>query len=86
MVALLSPLNSPEINQLYVFGDSLSDVGNVFRATGRQYPASPPYFQGRFANGPVWVEYLADDLKLPRNPSTNFAFGGAIATAKAVKT
>ncbi len=77
MVALLSPLNSPEINQLYVFGDSLSDVGNVFRATGRQYPASPPYFQGRFANGPVWVEYLADALALNSERNTNFACGGA---------
>ncbi len=77
MVALLSPLNSPQINQLYVFGDSLSDVGNVFRATGGKYPTSPPYFQGRFANGPIWVEYLADRLALTDERSTNYACGGA---------
>ncbi|MGA2253417.1 MAG: SGNH/GDSL hydrolase family protein [Thermoguttaceae bacterium] len=64
---------------LYVFGDSLSDAGNVFRAVGQ--PA-PPYYAGRFSNGPVWVEYLAADLGLPTlTPSlaggTDFAWGGA---------
>jgi phospholipase/lecithinase/hemolysin len=63
-----------KFNQLYVFGDSLSDTGNFFQATG-QPPA--PYFNGRFSNGPVWVEYLADSLKLSLNQSTNFAFAGA---------
>lgn len=67
-------------SELYVFGDSLSDTGNLFELTGGSTPPSPPYFQGRFSNGPVWVEYLADDLELPCNPSTNFAFGGATAS------
>lgn len=44
-------------------------------------PESPPYFRGRFSNGPVWVEDLADRLALDLEPSlqggTNFAFGGA---------
>ncbi|MBD2571262.1 SGNH/GDSL hydrolase family protein [Anabaena lutea FACHB-196] len=65
------------INELYVFGDSLSDVGNVFRATGGNYPSSPPYFQGRYSNGPVWVEYLASQLALTPQQNTNFAYGGA---------
>jgi len=64
---------------LYVFGDSLSDVGNVFLAAGQ--PA-PPYYAGRYSNGPVWVEYLASDLGLSSlTPSlaggTDFAWGGA---------
>jgi len=36
-----------------------------------------PYFQGRYSNGPVWVEYLASKLRLTSNPDTNFAFGGS---------
>lgn len=66
-----------KINQLYIFGDSLSDTGNIYRATGGAYPSSPPYFQGRYSNGLVWVEYLASGLKLTPKQSTNFAFGGA---------
>ena len=66
-----------KINQLYIFGDSLSDTGNIYRATAGAYPSSPPYFQGRYSNGLVWVEYLASGLKLTPEQSTNFAFGGA---------
>ncbi|MER3434859.1 MAG: GDSL family lipase [Leptolyngbya sp. ERB_1_1] len=64
------------IDQLYIFGDSLSDVGNVFRATGGQVPAAP-YFQGRHSNGRVWVEELAAKLNLPNDRVKNFAWGGA---------
>jgi thermolabile hemolysin len=65
------------INQLVVFGDSLSDTGTVFRATGGLYPSDPPYFQGRYSNGRVWVEYLADQLGLSASQISNFACGGA---------
>jgi phospholipase/lecithinase/hemolysin len=75
-------------DQLYVFGDSLSDTGNIYNATGKTFPQSPPYFEGRFSNGPLWVDYLGDQLGLkptlfttfPSTPATqgiNFAFGGA---------
>ncbi len=63
------------------FGDSLSDSGNFFAATG-QPPA--PYFQGRFSNGLTWVEQLAGPMNgffpvgaVNNGRSTNFAFGGA---------
>ncbi len=49
---------------LYVFGDSLSDSGNLFALTFGTVPPSPPYFDGRFSNGPVWVETLAPLLGL----------------------
>ena len=62
-------------NQIFVFGDSLSDTGNSFDAT--QSPPSPPYYRGRSSNGPLWVEYLASDLALGSDQATNFAFGGA---------
>ncbi|MEH2278216.1 MAG: SGNH/GDSL hydrolase family protein [Nostoc sp.] len=64
-------------DDIYVFGDSFSDTGNAFNATNRTFPPSSTYFNGRFSNGPVWVEYLAQDLGLSFNPRTNFAFGGA---------
>jgi phospholipase/lecithinase/hemolysin len=65
----------------YVFGDSLSDVGNVYLATGGIEPASP-YVNGQFSNGPVWVQDLAARLGLPALiPSlaegSDYAFGGA---------
>ena len=45
-------------NRLVVFGDSLSDNGNLYAATGGTTPTSPPYYQGRFSNGPVFTELL----------------------------
>lgn len=83
IVAVSSPsataatLSLSSLSQLYVFGDSLVDDGNVFAFTQGTYPASPPYFQGRLSNGPVWVEQLATLLGLPPNPPTNFAVGGS---------
>jgi thermolabile hemolysin len=68
---------SQSIHQLVVFGDSLSDVGTVYRATQGLYPPNPPYFQGRYSNGRVWVEYLAEQLQLSPNQTSNFAYGGA---------
>ncbi|GAB1540507.1 hypothetical protein NUACC21_31760 [Scytonema sp. NUACC21] len=64
-------------DEISVFGDSFSDTGNVFNSTAGTIPPSPTYFNGRFSNGPVWVEYLALDLGLTFNPRTNFAVGGA---------
>ncbi|MEH2392672.1 MAG: SGNH/GDSL hydrolase family protein [Nostoc sp.] len=65
------------ITELYVFGDSLSDTGMVFRATGGMYPPNPTYYQGRYSNGRVWVEYLGESLHLSSKQTHNFAYGGA---------
>ena len=67
---------------MYVFGDSLSDTGNVSLATAGLVPVSPPYADRSFTNGPVWAQDLAGALGLPALlPSlaggTDFAFGGA---------
>jgi outer membrane lipase/esterase len=43
---------------IVIFGDSYSDNGNVYRLTDRTYPVSPPYWYGRFCNGPMWVDQL----------------------------
>ena len=54
-----------EFRDLVIFGDSLSDTGNA----------------GRFSNGPVWVEVIADRIDVALKPSrsggTNYAVGGA---------
>lgn len=65
------------LKRIYIFGDSLSDIGTVFRATGGVYPPNPIYFQGRYSNGRVWVEYLAEHLHLSSSQTNNFACSGA---------
>ncbi len=77
---LLFPVALAETpNKVVVFGDSFSDTGNLFFAVG--FP-TPPYADGRFSDGPLWVEYLAGDIgAAPPAPSllggTNFAWAGA---------
>lgn len=75
--SILSTQQFAPISKLFVFGDSLSDMGTVFRATGGLYPPNPPYFQGRYSNGRVWVEYLAERLHLTAAQINNVACGGA---------
>jgi phospholipase/lecithinase/hemolysin len=58
-----------------IFGDSLSDTGNLYRLSGG-YPAAP-YYGGRFCNGPLWVEYLSADLGMEYKPEDNYAVAGA---------
>ncbi|MFQ5567115.1 MAG: SGNH/GDSL hydrolase family protein, partial [Paracoccaceae bacterium] len=64
---------------LWAFGDSLTDTGNLFSLTGDVEPPSPPYFNGRFSNGPVWIESLALllDLLDVDFATRNQAIGGA---------
>lgn len=75
----------PKYDAIYVFGDSLCDVGNIYIYTKKADPPSPPYFNGRFSNGPIWVEHLASSLGLPMLPllagGTDYALGGAWMTA-----
>lgn len=89
-VALLSPLlslhatTSSPYDAIYVFGDSYCDVGNIYLATSGATPLSPPYYHGRFSNGPIWVEHVASAWGLPMTPSlaggTDYAVGGAEVT------
>lgn len=67
--------------QLIVFGDSLSDTGNLYSLSQPYVPGAlpfqlpqAPYFNGRFSNGPVAVEWLAQGLGASL---TNYAVGGA---------
>jgi outer membrane lipase/esterase len=75
---------APKFDSLIVFGDSYCDVGNIFAATQGADPIAP-YFNGRFSNGPIWVDHVAGFLGLPFSASlvggTDYAFGGAWVTA-----
>jgi phospholipase/lecithinase/hemolysin len=77
-----SELLADSFAEIVVFGDSLSDTGNVFLATTGLVPPAPPYFAGRWSDGPIWVEELAHQLQLPAPTpwlagGTNYAFGYA---------
>jgi outer membrane lipase/esterase len=73
-LAPAAPLNG--YTSFLAFGDSLTDPGNLFAATGGTFPPVPPY-SGRFSNGPVWAEHVADRFTAAGGLAANFAFGGA---------
>ena len=67
------------LNNVVIFGDSLSDNGNLYEFMQHQLPQSPPYFEGRFSNGPVWIERLIASY-FPNDPAAHlndYAIGGA---------
>ena len=72
----------PQVSDLIAFGDSLSDMGNA-KASVLNVPDVPPYWQGRFSNGPVWLEYVSDAFGLSTTVGSstqqgdNRAFGGS---------
>lgn len=70
---------SSKFDTIVTFGDSLSDNGNLYGYLGHFIPKSPPYYEGRFSNGPVWVEDLYQSY-FPNGKTENFqdfAVGGA---------
>jgi phospholipase/lecithinase/hemolysin len=75
-ISLPLKASAATFSKLFVFGDSLSDPGNVFNATKalndptRVFPPSPPYVNGRFSDGPVWAEYFGKELGLSPAPVT----------------
>jgi phospholipase/lecithinase/hemolysin len=77
-------------NQIHVFGESLSDSGNVFTVSTAASqllpsitptPPSPPNFEGRFADGLIWVDQIALDLNLNLLPATTLSVGLPIVAA-----
>ena len=80
--AIAGAASAQSYNRLVVFGDSLSDNGNLYAVTGGAAPTSPPYYQGRFSNGPVFTELLGFNAGryaagAPVTGSINYAFGGS---------
>jgi len=80
--ALTLSLSASAFDNIYFFGDSLSDTGNVQYATGGQYPA-------RFTNGNIvaadvvaahyGLNATASGFVIGQNLGNNYAVGGAIA-------
>ena len=64
-----------QYSSIVVFGDSLSDPGNIPKFFGINYPA-PPYFENQFSDGPIYAKYL-DSLFGIQIPLQDFAIGGA---------
>lgn len=56
---------------LYAFGDSLTDTGN------NPAPAGTNYDNGRYSNGPLWVEYMSTNLGLAYLQTNNYAIAGS---------
>ncbi len=83
MLSVAPATYADTIDQVIVFGDSLSDNGNIYNMTLDLHkvissipviPKDPPYYQGRFSNGPVWVEDLALGMQVPL---VDYAYGGS---------
>ncbi|KAI9598859.1 hypothetical protein BDF19DRAFT_410913 [Syncephalis fuscata] len=68
------------IEHFVVFGDGLSDNGNVFAMSNDTWPSPDFYFKGRFTNSMTWIEWLQ---RLYNNSTlTNWAYGGATTDSK----
>ncbi len=90
IIWLLFPIGGvaeQSFREIFVFGDSLSDTGNLASLPSPEveFLNHPPYDRG-FSNGPRAVEVLANSLGLSAKPSlhligppagTNFAVAGA---------
>lgn len=73
-IATLSPEVLNQASKLILFGDSLTDVGNIFGFSGGTFPfpvaiqgsltGEPLYTSGAFTNGLVWWQYLANQISL----------------------
>lgn len=74
LMVMTSIASAGAFSAVFVYGDSLSDTGNIYLASGGTIPLSPPYYNGRFSNGPLAAEYLANHLQ---SPLGSFAWGGA---------
>jgi outer membrane lipase/esterase len=64
-------------SSVHVFGDSLSDRGRLHDLTFGRVPKSPPYWKGRFSDGPVWAEHVETAVRDAGAAWSNRAYGGA---------
>jgi hypothetical protein len=56
-LAALSVSAVSAFDKIIAFADSFTDNGNDYNHS--QFPVSPPYYEGRFSNGPTWLEHIA---------------------------
>lgn len=91
----LSPLvaRGGQVSSILSFGDSLSDSGNISSNTFGFVPG-PQYFNGRFSNGPIWLDVVSQSQGLPaprpalapvpQLGASNFAVGGSRVNTNAI--
>ncbi|ABC32467.1 Phospholipase/lecithinase/hemolysin [Hahella chejuensis KCTC 2396] len=81
---------SRPFSALYVFGDSLSDTGNIGGYLSLETDLPSPFYDNRISNGKLIVDYVAESLNLEVEPSlylgeitdgTNYAVAGGQADA-----
>lgn len=72
LVILSATSTIAAIDKVILYADSFSDSGNDYKNSG--FPSSPPYWKGRFSNGPTWAEYVAKSISIP---FSNNGYGGA---------
>ena len=90
VIGSFAVLQAAPIDAIYAFGDSLTDVGNIYAASGGTTPVAP-YVAGQFTNGNVWVQDLASGLGLSALKAsllggTDYAYGTAETGAASFNT
>ena len=78
--------SAQQFSSLIIFGDSLSDTGNIAKIVPQAVLATippgtagvpvPPYYDFRFSNGPIYADVLGSRLNIA-SPTVDFAVGGA---------
>lgn len=94
LVVFLSAVSvqAASFSSLIDFGDSLSDAGNTYSVSASFHgqipviPGAPGYSNGRFSNGPVWVQDLGTKLGVGAVTAStaggnDFAYGGTTTDA-----
>ncbi len=83
-IAFAAPVQAQQFTRAIVFGDSLSDNGNIAAASGGIVPTYLPIRVTRFSNGPVWSEQLfgpagtfLGSAATPNVGNIDYAFGGS---------
>ena len=73
-----SPAIASPYTHIVIFGDELSDAGRWGEYTNMRFPPSRyGFYKGRWCNGKVWVELLAEQLGISRSRTENYALAGA---------
>lgn len=88
LILSTSSVGASPFSSLYVLGDSLSDIGasssavySIYNFLGGNcdpgHPC-PPYYEGRYSNGPITAELLADSI-LPGGADSSNYYSYAVA-------
>src|SRR5579872_3509044 len=65
-----------QFSSITIFGDSLSDPGNIPKFFFGLNVPPPPYYKNQFSNGPIYAYYLGGEFGVSA-PFTDYAIGGA---------